>query len=665
MVSAKAPLKDRQRRTPTLTLVAVVLLAAWMGYANGGYFVKDWAPVAFLLGALMFIASLAGVFRAVSSRWVTAALGLFAGYAAWTLASLLWSPNKGDAWLGVGQTLLYLLAFGIAIALLVRGASRRWVLVASVLGPAAVAVFTLATLAPRSEEFFENSRLVGTVGYYNGEAAFLLVPFWVAVYLAGSRRTNPILRGLLLSGAALGVEVAVLTQSRGALYAMVVSSLVFFVFSGRRLRGLLALVPIVVALLFSFPSLNWVYLAFLGEENPTVSLYRVVPKIWLCSIVACLYGLVWGLVDRRWRPPPALARAFGIAVLAVFVAVSAFGALAFVGRVGDPLTWGAQRWEAFKTDDNTGQEQSRYLVSSGSGRYVLWRVALQDFASRPLLGVGTHNYEATYYRLRERPVGFARQPHMLPLEVLGERGIVGGVLFFGFLATCLVAGLRQRFGRLEAEGKAMVGATLAALSYWFVHSCAEWFWQMPAVTLPAMIYLAVLAAPWNQREGEETAPTRWPLRAGAAGAAVLAVLVVAPPYASDRYLARSYATAANPWMALEAAQDARWFDPPSPQPPQREAELRAQIGDWPRVERAYRDAIRLNPEHYAPYALLARSHEQRGEPEEALRWYRQALELDPLDEELQESVRRLEGQAGGGEEGEGGGGGGEATARSS
>ena len=68
---------------------------------------------------------------------------------------------------------------------------------------------------------------------------------------------------------------------------------------------------------------------------------------------------------------------------------------------------------------------------------------------------------------------------------------------------------------------------LAAIVYWFVHSSAEWIWQIPAATLPAMVYLAMLVAPWNT--GEETASARWPLRVIGAGVAVLAAAVVTPP----------------------------------------------------------------------------------------------------------------------------------------
>jgi O-antigen ligase len=79
-------------------------------------------------------------------------------------------------------------------------------------------------------------------------------------------------------------------------------------------------------------------------------------------------------------------------------------------------------------------------------------VAWKDFASHPVRGVGTHNYEATSYRLRERTAGFSRQPHML-LEVLAERGVVGLVLFVGFLTAGAAGGLWKRRTVLSAEGK--------------------------------------------------------------------------------------------------------------------------------------------------------------------------------------------------------------------
>jgi hypothetical protein len=629
--------KKNERLVPAVALVCIVLSASWMGNLNGGYFVGEWALVALILATLMLVTSVAGVLHSARSQWSSVAIVFFALYTAWTFLSLLWAPNRGDAWVGAGQTLLYLLTFWVGVCLVALGASRRWALIASTLGPATIAAFTLLALPSRVQDLFDDNRLLGSVGYYNGEAAFLLVPFWVGIYLAGSRLINPVLRGLVLAGAVLSLEVAVLTQSRGAMVASAVSLPVFFVFSGQRLRGLLALVPVVAALLIAFPDLNNVYLEFLNGGSPDEALSRVVPTVWATTTGAGLYGLAWGHVDQRWSPPISIVRAVGAVALAGGIAVLLVGAWTATERVGNPIAWGEQKWEAFRTNDRSGQEQSRYL-SAGTGRYTLWQVAWKDFASHPALGVGTHNYEATYYRLRESTAGrFVSQPHMLPLEVLAERGAVGGVLFLGFLATCLAGGLWKRFKALSAEGKGQVGAMVAAVTYWLIHSSVDWFWQIPAVSLPAMLYLAMLVAPWSNRE---FAPSRWPLRLVGAGIAVLAVAAVAPLYIADRYLTQSYATA-NPWVALTAVERAQKFNPVDPHLPQREADLALQIGDWPRAEDAYRRSIRLNPEHYAPYELLAFFHEEGGEPEKALSLYREALLLNPLDKELNQRVARL------------------------
>ena len=631
--------KGRDRLFASLPLVLVVLFSAWLGGAKeAGYFVGAWALGVFALAALLFVTSATGWLRITLYPWSTFALVLFAAYATWMFASLLWAPNRGAAWLGAGQTLLYLLAFWIAIGLLALGASRRWVLLASVLGPAIVALFTLLNLTSRTDDLFKDNRLFGTVQYYNGEAAFLLVPFWVAVYLAGSRQVNPALRGVVLAGATICMAVAVLAQSRGAMVGMAVSLPVFFAVSGQRLRGFLALVPMAVILSLIFPNLNGVYLAFVNGGDPVAELDRLIPIVGLCAAGAAIYGLGWGLIDRRWEPSRAAVRVSGAIVLGGCIVVLAVGALAVGERVGDPVAWSQQKWEAFKNNDRAGQQQSRYL-SAGSGRYGMWEVAWRDFVSHPVLGVGTNNYEATYYRLRDEPhPRWVRQAHSLPLEVLAERGAVGGALFFGFLATCIATGLVRRLRHLNAEGKGQVGALAAAVTYWFVHSSAEWFWQLPAITLPVIVYLAVLVAPWNRTTD---APSGWPLRTVGVAVAVTTVVAVLPLYVADRHLQRSEATQ-DPQVAMQALYQARRANPVDPLLAQREAELALRTGDTARAEDAYRRTARLNPEHFAPYYLLALLKEQQGARGEALELYRKALSLNPLDKDVRRHVTELE-----------------------
>ena len=179
---------------------------------------------------------------------------------------------------------------------------------------------------------------------------------------------------------------------------------------------------------------------------------------------------------------------------------------------------------------------------------------------------------------------------------------------------------------------------VAAVVYWFVYSSGEWFWQLPAVTLPAMAYLAMLVGPWQR--GEAPPPVRWRVRLVVAGTVVLLAAAVAPLYAADRYLAQSY-TLADPSEALAAVERAQRFSPLNPELLQREAELAVQAGDGDRAEEAYRNAIRLNPEDHWLYTLLGEFYEMRGEPTTALSFYREALALNPLDPDLNRKVAEL------------------------
>ena len=81
------------RLAPSLMLVATMLLGAWMGYEYGGYFVEVWVVATVLLAVLTFVMAVTGSLGKLGSRWTLLALSLFAGYTAWTFASLLWSPE--------------------------------------------------------------------------------------------------------------------------------------------------------------------------------------------------------------------------------------------------------------------------------------------------------------------------------------------------------------------------------------------------------------------------------------------------------------------------------------------------------------------------------------------------------------------------------------------
>jgi O-antigen ligase len=139
-------------------------------------------------------------------------------------------------------------------------------------------------------------------------------------------------------------------------------------------------------------------------------------------------------------------------------------------------------------DDLSKRTGISRLGSADSRRYDYWRVALNSFADHPLRGVGAGGFRVEW--VRERPVRDpALEAHSLPLEMLAELG-VPGLIFLGLLAGGLaVAGRRALRVHPDLAPGACAGAAVFAL-----HATIDWDWQLPAVTLPAIILGGALIA---------------------------------------------------------------------------------------------------------------------------------------------------------------------------
>ena len=132
------------------------------------------------------------------------------------------------------------------------------------------------------------------------------------------------------------------------------------------------------------------------------------------------------------------------------------------------------------------------LTSVSSNRYEYWRVALNAFRDDPLVGAGSGGFRVVW--LQERPIReTVRDTHSLEFEVAAELGLVG------LLALALMCGGVAVTARraLARHGPAAAGAA-AALVVWFLHASIDWDWEMPAVTLPALVLTGLLI---TQAEG--------------------------------------------------------------------------------------------------------------------------------------------------------------------
>ena len=133
-------------------------------------------------------------------------------------------------------------------------------------------------------------------------------------------------------------------------------------------------------------------------------------------------------------------------------------------------------------------------------------MASRNFADHPLEGLGSGGFQAEWLKRDDR-VDAAGDAHSLYLETAAELGVVGLaslLLFLGGVAAALV-----RLYRLEAAAATGLAAGLAA---WAFHAGLDWDWEMPAVTLPALL-LAAAAVAWS----EEDTPVPRDGRGGVAG----------------------------------------------------------------------------------------------------------------------------------------------------
>jgi hypothetical protein len=130
------------------------------------------------------------------------------------------------------------------------------------------------------------------------------------------------------------------------------------------------------------------------------------------------------------------------------------------------------------------------LLTTDSYRWLWWKEAANAFADRPLGGWGAGSFGVVHliYRQNTLPV---QQPHSVPLQFLSETGILGALLGLGALALLAYAAVMSV--RRRAQGRGLEMALLGAAAAYLVHCLYDWDWSIPALTIPALMFMGVLA----------------------------------------------------------------------------------------------------------------------------------------------------------------------------
>ncbi len=572
-------------------------------------------------------------------RTVLIALACLALYTGLSFLSILWAGVPGDAWEGADRTLLYLLVFAL-FALWPRSGSSAALLLAgwtlAMIG-LAVFVFVHIDMATSLAPFFAGARLLYPAGYENAAAAMWAMVCWPALLLACARAIPWQVRGLLAGGIVVLADLALLSQSRGSLFATpIVLTLVFLLYPGR-LRAFAVLVPVAAGIAATVPTVLRVGDRLQNGGDARAAMHvATVATLAAAAAVAVVVALGAAIETRtvlteasaRW-----LRRGIGAIALATLVAVLAGAWVA----AGDPLARARHAWDTFKSPRGYAANGSgnRLISGFGSQRYDFYRVALDEFMAHPLLGIGVDNFQQQYLAHGRSEVT-PHYPHSVELRTLVQTGIVGAVLALVGLGAALVAGARAvrppparsyRGAGASGQGAAsergdqlaltVAAAALAGFAYWVVHGSFDWFFEYAGLGAPAFALLGLACA--------LAGPRRTPAaRVQAAVAAAPRAIGGGPGFSRRRGFAMLAAALCA--LAVVASLVAPWLS-------QLEVESAARV--WTTAPRtAYAqldDAARLNPLSDEAYVVAGSIALRYDELEHAEHEFTLALARVPAD----------------------------------
>lgn len=621
--------------TPGLVILATgVLLAS----REGGFPTKDWYPAALFVLVLAVVTVAAGQGRLRAPRGARlVALGALGALTVLSLLSIAWAVVPGDAWDGGNRTLLYLLAFGVVTLCAWPPSTLRGALGLVVAG---VTTLALVVLLRAEAADYLGGRLAWPTGYSNATANLWLIAAFPALALAVDRGLHWALRGLALGAATLLVATSVLSQSRGAAGAVVVTAILLLAVIPRRWPAFAAIATVAAAI-----AAVWSRLLDVRDSQTVAELVERAGtargSILLVTGAAALLGAAAAFAGTRTADAEGWPRArrAGDRAMAVMGLVALVAGI--VALTQSPA-WLDDRWQDFRQGDYSAVEDrgSRFTGALGSNRYDFYRVSLDTWAERPWVGTGADNFAVAYLEERRSPES-PRYPHSLAFQLLAGLGIAGTALFVGFLAAVAWAFARRpRLG--PGRGVAAAGA-LAGGAVWLIHGLVDWLWMFSGLGVLAFALLGLasrgdapepVSSPASEGliAADERPAWALPLRLATVLVTVAAAVSLALPGISARFTS---AALGGPQPAsgqdLDRLDQAADFDPLSAQPLLALAVLARRGGDSDRAREALIRAVDREPQNWFAWFELGMTHAVLDERGPALEALRRAAQLNPRE----------------------------------
>jgi UDP-GlcNAc:undecaprenyl-phosphate GlcNAc-1-phosphate transferase len=659
LAAAAQPAAASRARSLNLELVVLAVLGAGAGVSPffGGFYDQTiWAPIG--LGLLVLLTAVVIARPVQLRRTAMLALCSLGALGALALVSSAWAGSPTNASVNGNRYIVYALFLALVLVL-VRGRREAVVLVGSFCAAAlAVAGADIGRmLSGDLEQLFVNGRLNGPLGYINGQANFFLLAAWPCVALAEQRRLRW-LSGLALAGSTLLFGLTVMSQSRGAILALIASVvIVLAVVPGRRRRAA-ALALVAAALAATVPTLLDAY------HSTTLSRGVSAPAAHDAAVALLLASAVVGLV---WWAALALeaqlrarsqylfegARTAVSAAYATAAVVAVGAAIVTAGTLGHSIR---TQYDAFVHLDPAATSDTSVgrLVSGGGHRYDYWRVAADTWAGNPVGGVGAGNYPRSYYLKRHTSEAIL-QPHSIELQTLSELGLPGAALLLVLLCAVIVGIVfaRRRALASAAERGLLVAAT-GTIAAWSVHTSVDWMHLLPGVTAGALIAVAVLLRwPEAAEPGAAPAPAalaarsrlEWWRRPALVSATAIVLALAATSLTrqglADRFRAQAQDDlASSPKSAIDWANRSLRLDSDAPTTYYVKAAALARFGAARPAEQVLQEAIRREPGNFLSYALLGDLYTREKRFGLASEAYRSALAQNPREPDLIELAHK-------------------------
>ncbi len=600
-------------------------------------------------GLICGVGLTAGGLRAGRATLPWSGVGLLTGFALWSALSTLWSAAPDLSWIAANRAVVY--AVVVAVAMVAASSTRsapRGVAIGIVAVSLLVALYALGgKIIPGLHFAFfdlnpgdEFARVREPIGYWNAVGILCVMAAPVCIWLAAFPEAAPRLRIAALLALTVFLLTTATTYSRGALLAYLAVLAVMVGAGPQRLRRLAigvgaiaaALPSIIVA--FGLHNLSTGGLS-LHVRAGDGAILGLVMALSLAGLAVAARELI-RLEDRvRWTERHSRlvwrSLAAGVAgLLIVGVGALSVSSRGLTGQISHQV-------DLFKQPKaGPGNDPSRLISSNGSNRWIWWQEALGAFGDKPLGGWGAGSFPVVRYLYRhyDAPV---RSTHSVPLQFLSETGLVGGALGLGGLAVLGAAAVRRVRSSTGIERSARL-ALLGAATAWAVHSLVDWDWEIPAVTIPALVAVAVAAAPSPNGTSTVVSPAvpRRPipvlLSAASALAAVLLAASAALPSLAETKRVEALRDAGNGSLrgAASDADLAHKLDPLSVEPLFTEASIARSRGNDAEAASLLAEATRLQPDNFETWQRFGALELTLGDYRGAARAIRRQAEDNPL-----------------------------------